>query len=434
MANFVGRGTVQVVASPADGGTVTGGGTADTNKMLKLTAKAKPNWKFQGWADGGSAAASRTVRVAQGGVTYTALFGMVTGDLVLSANHLAFGTVPVGQVATQQVTLTNVGTNSVKVSSLRLPAGFTARPATFTLPVTGATNILLLYEPTKVGATSGTVTFVSNAARGPTNLIVTGKAIAATRIIRLSGPLDFGQVLANATSNLTLTVDNLGNAPMVVTAMSFTYTKGRATFSLPGWKPFTVAAGGTTNLTVCFKPIKTGTNVATLTATVTSMTTGVSTNTLRATGTCVEYDPARQLDRLPIPSVVVAPHVLPAGTALVVRVVALTGPAAINQEVAAVVVAGGKAQVVPAWQVGDGATCTITTECQGPDLDADGIPDALATALGDYWQEGAKLLTIQIVDGVLTATTPFTEWLVVAGGPVRQEAWPVTWQLVPVVP
>jgi hypothetical protein len=90
--------------------------------------------------------------------------------------------------------------------------------------------------------------------------------------------------------------------------------------------------------------------------------------------------------------------------------------------------------VVPAWQVGDGATCTITTECQGPDLDADGIPDALATALGDYWQEGVKLLTIQDVDGILTATTPFMELLVVDGGPVLQAALPATWWLRPVSP
>jgi len=425
-ANFVGQGTVVVVASPPDGGTVTGGGTYDTNATVTLTAKAtNANWKFQGWADTNSAASPRSIRASVGGATYTANFTMLTGEISLSTNALAFGKVPVGQSVTQTVTVSNIGSSNLTVSSITVPTGYTAKPTVFTLKANGSTNVAIAFAPTLAAAQTGTVTLVSNAARGASKVAVTGTGVVATRVVQLIGPLNFGLVRTNTTSNLTVTVADNGNSPMTVTALAF--GTGGTMFKLPGLKvPFTVAAGGSTNLTVTYTPTAVGTNRATLTATVTSMTAG-STNTITATGSAFAAMP------LTIKATAFAASVGAGSGALVVRVVELTLPPHVpaTWELASVVVAGGKAQVVPTLLAADGTVCTLALECYGTDANHDGIPDAMAAVLGERLTEGMKLLTIQYADGTITAITPFADILVVEGIPMPLDALPATWQLAP---
>jgi hypothetical protein len=116
--------------------------------------------------------------------------------------------------------------------------------------------------------------------------------------------------------------------------------------------------------------------------------------------------------------------------ALVVRVLELAPDAGVSdaeEEMAAVVVTGGRVEIMPLWQVGGG---TLTLESRGADGDADGLPDAIAAALGDLWnQEGVHLLTIRRMDGSIMATTPFMELLDVEGGPVRPANLPAEWRL-----
>jgi hypothetical protein len=98
---------------------------------------------------------------------------------------------------------------------------------------------------------------------------------------------------------------------------------------------------------------------------------------------------------------------------------------------AAVVVAGGQAQLAQAVLAADGVVCTFVLECQGEDANHDGIPDAVAAALGDRLKEDVTLLTIQYENGTLTAKTPFVDILVVEGMPQPLDALPTTWRLVP---
>jgi hypothetical protein len=422
-ATFVQGRILTVTASPANGGYVTGGGTYAPNATATLTATPSNNWRFVKWSDGNTNAA-RTLIVSNA-ATYTGQFVIRTGVISLGTNALAFGTVPIGQSATQTVAVTNSGPNAVRVSSIAVPAGYTATPTAFTLASNGMTNMTVVFKPTAIGVKTDVVSLVSNAEPGATTIAVTGTGVAATRVVQLTGPLNFGLVLTNTTSNLILTVADNGNSPMVVTALKF--GTGVTVFKLPGLKvPFTVAAGRSTNLTVSFTPTTTATNQATLTATVTSMTTG-STNTSTATGSGTRVVPG-------IAGPKAVSLMAPVGNgALVVRVVDLTLPPHVpaNWELASVIVAGGKAQVLPTVLTADGTACTIALECYGTDANNDGIPDAVAAALGDRLKEGVKLLTIQYVDGTINATTPFADLLVVEGIPMPLDALPATWQLAP---
>ncbi|MCX7010159.1 MAG: hypothetical protein NTY53_23465 [Kiritimatiellaeota bacterium] len=70
--------TVQVLASPAYGGTVTGGGSYRVGSYAALTATPATGWTFTGWSDG-SLAGSHAITVPMGGGSYTANFRPTLG-------------------------------------------------------------------------------------------------------------------------------------------------------------------------------------------------------------------------------------------------------------------------------------------------------------------------------------------------------------------
>ena len=64
--------TLQVKASPTEGGSVTGSGTYDQGETVEISAVAKSGYRFSAWSDG-ETDANRTVTVT-GDATYTATF------------------------------------------------------------------------------------------------------------------------------------------------------------------------------------------------------------------------------------------------------------------------------------------------------------------------------------------------------------------------
>ena len=70
--------TITVAASPAEGGTVNGAGTAPYNSVITLTAVPAEGWTFIGWQDDENAPAEREITVL-GDTAYTALFKQDSG-------------------------------------------------------------------------------------------------------------------------------------------------------------------------------------------------------------------------------------------------------------------------------------------------------------------------------------------------------------------
>ncbi|HET6208486.1 MAG TPA: choice-of-anchor D domain-containing protein, partial [Terracidiphilus sp.] len=143
-------------------------------------------------------AASGTITVSSnsssGGTSTVTLSGTGTNPvnpvLTLSKTTLSFGDDPVGTAVTLPVTLTSTGSSAVTVSAASVTgAGFTFSGATF--PVTLNPNIAITiqvgFDPTVVGAASGTLTFTSNSSTGTTSKVtLSGNGTAVQHKVTLT--------------------------------------------------------------------------------------------------------------------------------------------------------------------------------------------------------------------------------------------------------
>jgi hypothetical protein len=110
--------------------------------------------------------------------------------LTVSSTALRFGDEPVGTTATLSVMLTSTGTSPVTVSAASVTgAGFSFSGSTFpvTLNPTIAITIQVQFDPTAVGAASGTLAFTSNSTTGTTSVVnLSGNGTAVSHKVSLS--------------------------------------------------------------------------------------------------------------------------------------------------------------------------------------------------------------------------------------------------------
>ena len=110
---------------------------------------------------------------------------------------------------------------------------------------TGPGTVSYVVTPNAGAARAGTITVA-----GQTYSVSQAAAAAqTTRIITLSGNMAFGDVQVGSTATRTLNVNNSGNAPLVVTGISYPAGFGG------DWSAGTVPAGGSQAVTVTFAPM-----------------------------------------------------------------------------------------------------------------------------------------------------------------------------------
>jgi outer membrane protein OmpA-like peptidoglycan-associated protein len=219
-----------------------------------------------------------------------------------SPGALGFGSARVnGGVNQRTVTITNSntsGANEPLTFAVEVTSGGSdfnvVPPAVTTLAVGQSTNVTVNFDPSAVGTRSGVLTITGNDAFNPSDTVdLTGTGTNA--VISLSpSPLAFGNVHVGTSGNQTLVVDNTGNAPMTVTAMSITGTNANQfAFTDHGCTgqtcnlvtPFVVDPGADfENVVVRCSPTSRGAKTATLTVTG-DHDSGTNTVTLNCTGT-----------------------------------------------------------------------------------------------------------------------------------------------------
>lgn len=145
-----------------------------------------------------------------------------------------FGTLRVGEVTEGTLLITNEGTANLEISNIAI----TDNTESFSLDFATITTLAIAtqwtitpghqlevditFHPVEIGATTGTLTIVSNDPVNPTyEITLTGVAEAAPNIVVAPDSLDFGEVFVGDASQMTFEISNTsGLVDLIVTGVS----------------------------------------------------------------------------------------------------------------------------------------------------------------------------------------------------------------------
>jgi hypothetical protein len=192
---------------------------------------------------------------------------------VQSGGSISFGSVQVGNGVNKILTVRNTGTGPLTLTPLTnadLPAGFSivTNFASTTLAAGASATITLRYAPTAAGATSGTLTLLSDDAdEGSFVINLTGTATPApapeinvlngTVAVQSGGAISFGDVQVTKFLNKVITIKNTGNATL--TLVKPTAADMPAGFSIvTNFVSTSLAAGASATITIRYTPTAVG--------------------------------------------------------------------------------------------------------------------------------------------------------------------------------
>ncbi|MGD9714726.1 MAG: choice-of-anchor D domain-containing protein, partial [Thermomicrobiales bacterium] len=211
---------------------------------------------------------------AEGGSTALPLSGtgIVSGP-ALNANpaSLSFGNQQVGSTsAALMMLLENPGTENLVVSGLTISGTHAAEFAVNApaLPITiipgGSVLLHVAFTPAAPGARSATLQVTHNAAESPLTAPLSGTGVAP--VIELApSSVNFGEQTVNTPSAPRfVTVNNSGTGPLTIFGISIIGSADSEFTVTSGTLPITVAPGGSTTLSVVFRPTALGSRPATL--------------------------------------------------------------------------------------------------------------------------------------------------------------------------
>ncbi len=194
------------------------------------------------------------------GYTSAAKTGPVTsgsGVLSASATTLSFGDVAVGNTTTQSLTVTNTGTATVNISQATMTgAAFSAVSGSPSgaIQVGQSVSMQVQFAPTASGATSGTVTVISDASNSPLAISLTGTGAQAGLSIS-PATWNFGNMAVGQKISQNVKLTNTGNSNVV---LNMANVSGSA-FGIAGLAlPETLPAGQSITFSAQFAPTAAG--------------------------------------------------------------------------------------------------------------------------------------------------------------------------------
>jgi uncharacterized membrane protein len=170
--------------------------------------------------------------------------------IISLSGDLNFGNVAVGSSAQLTFTISNSGSQNMVVQSIDYPTGFAGDFLSGPIHPGESQIVTVTFTPTAVQSYGGTIIVNCNKTSGENTISTSGNGIppAETRIISLSGDLNFGSVIVNTSAQQTFSITNSGNSTLTVS--DITYPPGFSGDFSSG----TIAAGAVQNVAVTFSP------------------------------------------------------------------------------------------------------------------------------------------------------------------------------------
>jgi photosystem II stability/assembly factor-like uncharacterized protein len=186
----------------------------------------------------------------------------------LAPTPLGFGTLAVGLTsAVKKVTLTNIGTTTLTISSIAVTGAEAAdfpEPATTcgsSLAAASSCTVSLTFKPTTTGARSANLTVTDNASGSPQQVPLSGTGTTAELT---PTSLSFGSVKVGTTSAAkTVTLKNVGTTAITISGITIAGTEA-GDFGETNGCGSSLAASASCTIIVTFKPTTTGNRSAML--------------------------------------------------------------------------------------------------------------------------------------------------------------------------
>ncbi|MGE4490024.1 MAG: choice-of-anchor D domain-containing protein, partial [Kiritimatiellales bacterium] len=137
------------------------------------------------------------------------------------SGDLTFGSVVVGNTTTADLVICNDGDTPLTVTGISYPLGFSGDESGGEIPSGGSKTVSVSFVPDVVQEYSDTITVNSDKTSGNNMINCSGTGIKATRILRLGGDLDFGEIITNQHAFGELTIYNDGNSSLSVTNIDY---------------------------------------------------------------------------------------------------------------------------------------------------------------------------------------------------------------------
>ncbi|CAN5398362.1 hypothetical protein BH10BAC2_BH10BAC2_46580 [soil metagenome] len=171
--------------------------------------------------------------------------------IISLSGSLSFGNVDVSKTSSKTLTISNTGNTALNVTSISYNNSVFSGDWNGSIPAGGSQPVTITFAPLAAQTYSGTLTVNCDKTSGTNTASLDGTGTQTqqqTKIISLSGNLNFGDVVVGQTATSTLTISNTGNASLAINSISVPngYTLG--SYSSP------ISSGGSENVTVYFSP------------------------------------------------------------------------------------------------------------------------------------------------------------------------------------
>ncbi|HET9406602.1 MAG TPA: choice-of-anchor D domain-containing protein [Candidatus Sulfotelmatobacter sp.] len=195
--------------------------------------------------------------------------GTVLAGAKLNPTSLSFGLLGVGSVsAFQTATLTNTGTASLNISSIKMtgadPTQFAGTTSCTTTLAAGANcSIKVQFKPTIGGPQTAAVTIVDSASNSPQVLSLSGSAAGPGALFSPTSLTFSAQTVGTTSAIKTVKLTNNGTSVLMISAAGFTGADPQD-FTGTTTCTSTLAAGASCTFSLQFKPTASGTRTASL--------------------------------------------------------------------------------------------------------------------------------------------------------------------------
>jgi hypothetical protein len=218
--------------------------------------------------------------------------GVNSGGLVASPETVTFGSLPIGQTASIQVSLLNLGLASVVISQINVTgdsfslSGQSKLP--FIIPSAGTYAFNVQFDPVSAGTATGQLTIISSSSTNGTTVIgLSGTGASTTPTLSIGATSrEFGDGALNTAATQSVVLTSTGTEAVTVQVPVAT---GPGFTTLGGTFPVTLNPNQTVMLNVQFDPTVAGAATGKLTITSNSSSNGTEVISLSGMGVATAF-------------------------------------------------------------------------------------------------------------------------------------------------